>query len=217
MTIDQKIPIFSVYIHTFPNGKRYVGITSRDPETRWKRGKNYRNNIYLTRAFEKYGWDNVQHEIVARGLTKEEAEAKERMLIAFFGSNKPENGYNITSGGECVGKHSIETRRKISEIRKRQSADPMFRQRLSDSHKGHIPWNKGIPMTEEQRKKVRAAKMGCEGTGKRSVICIETGEIFDSLAAAAKAKGLLVGKICQVCRGQRKTTGGLHWVYERGN
>ena len=31
---------YSVYCHTFPNGKRYVGISS-DCEKRWRNGKGY--------------------------------------------------------------------------------------------------------------------------------------------------------------------------------
>lgn len=204
---------YCVYMHIFPNGKRYIGLTGRDPESRWKRGKNYRNNEHLTRAFEKYGWENIDHEIVASNLTKEEAEKQERMLISYFQSNDPQNGYNITSGGECVGKHSIETRKKISEIKKKQYSTPEMRKKLSEAHKGITPSNKGIPMSEEQKRKISLAKQGCEGKGKRSVICIETKEVFDSLASAAQSKGLSVGKICSVCRGMRLTTGGLHWQY----
>ena len=75
---------YSVYKHTFPNGKIYIGITGKPLAQRWKRGKNYRNNIYMTRAIEKYGWDNINHEVIESELTKPEAEAKERELIAIL-------------------------------------------------------------------------------------------------------------------------------------
>lgn len=204
---------YSVYIHEFPNGKRYVGITGCPVAQRWKRGKNYRSNVYMTRAIEKYGWDNIKHIVVETGLTKESAEAKERMLISYFGSNNPENGYNITSGGECVGKHSMETRRKISEIRRRQAKDPEHIKRLSESHKGVTPWNKGVPMSEEQKRKVSLAKRGCEGHGKRAVLCVETGIIYESITQAAKITGANMGKIVQVCKHQRHTAKGYHWEY----
>lgn len=204
---------YSVYMHVFPNGKRYIGITGKSPEKRWRRGRNYQNNLYITRAFEKYGWDNVEHIILESGLTKESAEAKERMLIFNYKSNKSDFGYNITSGGECVGKHSLETRRKISEIKKRQSADPEYRKKLSECHKGISPPNKGIPMSEEQKQKLSIAKTGCEGHGKRKVICIETGKIYDSLTQASKEEHVNMGKLVEVCKHHRKTTGGLHWEY----
>lgn len=204
---------YSVYMHVFPNGKRYIGLTGKPPKQRWKRGRNYQNNTYMTRAVEKYGWDNIQHIIVEDGLTKESAEAKERMLISYFKSNDQRYGYNISSGGECIGKHSIETRRKISEIKKRQSADPEYRKKLSIAHKGITPPNKGVPMSEEQKKKLSIAKMGSEGHGKRKVLCIETNIIYESITEASKQTGAQMGKIVEVCKGHRNTTKNYHWKY----
>lgn len=33
--------MYSVYKHTCPNNKVYIGITSRKPEKRWKNGYGY--------------------------------------------------------------------------------------------------------------------------------------------------------------------------------
>ena len=33
---------YFVYIHIFPNGKRYVGLTSQNPERRWGKGIGYK-------------------------------------------------------------------------------------------------------------------------------------------------------------------------------
>lgn len=30
---------YTVYMHRFPNGKVYIGMTSKKPEDRWKRGR----------------------------------------------------------------------------------------------------------------------------------------------------------------------------------
>lgn len=211
--IMDEVKTYSVYMHVFHNGKRYIGLTGKPPKQRWKRGRNYRSNIYLTRAIEKYGWDNIQHIIVEDGLTKESAEAKERMLISYFNSNDHRYGYNISSGGECIGKHSLETRRKISEIKREQWADPEYRKKLSIAHIGISPSNKGKPMSEEQKKKVSLAKMGCEGHGKRKVRCVEANIIYESITEASKQTGARMGKIVEVCKGHRKSTSGYHWEY----
>lgn len=108
---------YTVYMYVSPSDKRYIGITSRDVEKRWGDGKNYRNNIYFTNAIKHYGWDNFEHIIVARGLTKEEACWLEIELIKVWGSSNRDKGYNISLGGES-GNHSEETRKKISESRK---------------------------------------------------------------------------------------------------
>lgn len=40
---------YKVYIHTLPNGKRYVGITKQDVKDRWRSGK------YCFRQLRKRG------------------------------------------------------------------------------------------------------------------------------------------------------------------
>ena len=66
---------YLVYMHISPSNKRYIGITCQKPKKRWgKNGKGYERQEYFYRAIEKYGWDNFQHIIIAKGLTKEIAE-----------------------------------------------------------------------------------------------------------------------------------------------
>ena len=107
---------WTVYKHTAPNGKVYIGITCRKPEYRRKNGKGYIGQIF-GRAIEKYGWDNIQHEIIAEGLTKEEAGQMEIELIAKYRSNDSRFGYNDESGG-FTPKQSYKTKKKNSEAHK---------------------------------------------------------------------------------------------------
>ncbi len=105
---------YIVYVHTTPVGKKYVGITCNRPAERWKRGRGYESQLFYN-AVEKYGWDNIRHEILFENLTKEEAEKKEIELIASYKSNDRRYGYNIDNGGNANRKLSDETKRKISE------------------------------------------------------------------------------------------------------
>lgn len=80
--------------------------------------------------------------------------------------------------------------------------------------------SKKVGISEETiRARIRKGKNGSEllsplGKGApRRVICIETGEEFCSLAAAARAKGLHSNSLWSVLRGPSKTAGGLHWRY----
>lgn len=51
----------------------------------------------------------------------------------------------------------------------------------------------------------------------RKVICAETGEEFDSIATAAREKGLWGQNIWHVCQGHWEKCGGYHWRYADGD
>ncbi len=117
-----------VYIHENKiNHKRYVGVTCRDPRTRWASGKGYRRPAkqgtaysHFYNAIERYGWENFEHIIVAEGLTKAEAAKMEKDLIAEYDTRNPAKGYNITYGGDGTSGalHSEATKEKLSRISK---------------------------------------------------------------------------------------------------
>lgn len=46
-----------------------------------------------------------------------------------------------------------------------------------------------------------------------AVQCVETGEIFPSVKAAAQAISVIYVNICQCCRYPTRTSGGYHWRY----
>lgn len=104
---------YKVYKHIFPNNKIYIGITKQKLNRRWANGKGYKLCPLINKAIQKYGWDNIKHEILFIGLSKKEAEEKEIQLIKQFKSNNPKYGYNIENGGNTCGTHSEETKRKI--------------------------------------------------------------------------------------------------------
>lgn len=58
-----KDKLYTVYRHISPNGKAYVGITSKSVKDRWQNGKGYWFNKHFTAAINKYGWDSFKHEI----------------------------------------------------------------------------------------------------------------------------------------------------------
>lgn len=90
---------YTVYKHTSPVSKVYIGITKMNPIRRWANGLGYKNCTHFFNAILKYGWNNIKHEILFTGLTQEEAEYKERELIKKYNSNNPNFGYNIQLGG----------------------------------------------------------------------------------------------------------------------
>ena len=71
-----------------------MGITSQEPERRWRKGTGYAESSFVRKAIDKYGWDNVNKEIIAHNLTMEEATNFERLLIEQLDLMNPEHGYN---------------------------------------------------------------------------------------------------------------------------
>lgn len=242
-------------MHTTPSGKLYIGITCKKPEYRWNRGEGYKTNVHFYNAIKKYGWDNISHEIIADGLSKEDACNMEIDLIARYRSNDPNIGYNKSTGGDisAVGfKHTEESRKRMSEIKSGKN-NPFYGKHLTDEHKEHLrqalsgknnPFYgkhhsdeskrkraekvKGMfagennPMygkhhSEETVAKIKAALKGkCAGEknpSAKSVVCVETGEIFPTMKDAEIATGTLWQGISHVVRGVRKTAGGYHWKY----
>lgn len=107
---------YAVYMHIFPNGKCYIGITKQNPPSkRWNRGSGYYEQPKMKRAIKKYKWRNIIHKIIASDLSLEQAAELEQRLIREYDSIR--NGYNVTEGDEggSLGvKHTPESKAKIS-------------------------------------------------------------------------------------------------------
>lgn len=62
---------YKLYRHTSPSGKVYIGITKTSVYARWNKGRGYRRNQpAFYNAILKYGWDNINHEILFDNLTR---------------------------------------------------------------------------------------------------------------------------------------------------
>ncbi len=111
--------IFSVYIHKFPNGKQYVGMTSNEPERRWQNGYGYRRNKVMFEDIKKYGWNNIDHILFNdEGIlyTEEEASYIEQCLIDSWDLTSVEKGYNLETGGISSYTLHKNTKKKLSLI-----------------------------------------------------------------------------------------------------
>lgn len=153
---------YSVYKHTTPSGKTYIGITTQKPEERWRKGNGYRTQVFWS-AVKKYGWENISHEILHTGLTKAEAEEKEIELIGIYKSNDKRFGYNVENGGNTAGTHSEETKKKISQANKGRIFSEETKKKMQMNHadfKGKNHPLYGKKFTDEMRKKMSEVRKG---------------------------------------------------------
>ena len=153
---------YYVYIHTCPNNKRYIGITTQLPKKRWRsNGRGYKKNKHFYAAIQKYGWNNISHQVIEVD-TENEMNYLEKYLIAYYQTNIPEYGYNNTYGGSTVFRLSEEAKLKISKANKGKIISEEQRKKISESCKGRPSPTKGMHwnLTEETKKKMSLAKKG---------------------------------------------------------
>lgn len=121
---------YIVYKYTSPSGKIYIGQTSGTIKSRaGSNGVHYLsknrngeyNQPYIANAILKYGFDNFKKEILCEGLSKEEANQKEKEFISLYNSTDRKYGYNIKSGGDNF---SDEDKTRQSESMKKAWANP---------------------------------------------------------------------------------------------
>lgn len=232
--------MYTVYCHTNKlNGKRYFGITSMRPEVRWGNGNNYRSSRHFNFAIEKYGWDGFTHEVIAEGLTKEEACQMEQDLIREYKTTDDRYGYNLSTGGESgaagvvvsaetrakrsaslKGKtQSDETRRKLSEAAKGRTFSPETLAKMSAAKKGkplskeHVrkiaDANRGKSMSEESKAKIRESRRYMM----KPVYCFETDTTYESISEAARQLSLERTNLKATLKGKHKHCGGYHFKY----
>lgn len=141
------------------NGKRYVGQTSQTLAARVAAHRK-RAERRVGQAMRKYGRKAFIAFELERFDSQEELDEAERFWIGVYRTCGP-LGYNSTTGGERAFRLSDETRRLLSEQKKR---DP----RTGTHLLGAIPWNKGRktgPLSEEHRRRVSATKRTSKSPG----------------------------------------------------
>lgn len=218
---------YIVYEHLFPNGKKYVGITCQKPSRRWRGGKSYQQNIRMTRAIKKYGWDNIKHTILADGLTEKEAEDMEIRLIKEWNLQNPSYGYNIAEGGNH-SRCSDETKKKIGAKTRLNRRTDEYKRWIGERNSGSGNYMYGKHHSEETKRKISEARKGHSSVNKgkfkgehpsaKKVIAIsqETEEMvnqFTSIIEAADAVGVSLSCIKAALAGRQHTSAGYVWKY----
>ena len=188
--------MYTVYAHrNLKNGKSYVGMTSREPNERWKNGLGYKNNLRMWNDIQNSDWNtDWEHNIIGQSEDKQEALNIEEMFILLYDSIN--EGYNISTYDRNSYKRTDETKKKISEA-------------LS----GEKAYWYGKHFSEEHKKKI-SESMGVNGILQFS----KNGEFiaeYPSTHEAEKHTGCNQGNISSCCKGKRKSAGGFIWKYKK--
>lgn len=124
-----------LYALDFPNGKRYIGITTKTAEVRFKGHEQAlrtakTNGPMLYRAWRKHGAPALT---VLAIVEDEDLFETERRAISVFGTLSP-GGYNLTEGGEAGCSQHPEVRAKIGAASRNPSDET--RAKLSAAGRG---------------------------------------------------------------------------------
>ena len=232
---------YTVYMHTCPNGKKYIGLTRRKPQRRWgSKGTPYReHNKHFYSAIERYGWNNIKHEILFEGLDKTTAEWYERYYIELYKTTDRRFGYNHAEGGlvnsawkmpetfieahgKKVDKYDLQGNlvgSYVSLAEAARSINSTGSSQVSACCNGKLQKIKGyiFRWNGEPFNKYYTGRLSND---KRSVIQIDTKgntiAIYNSCADAERATGIPNANIVKVCKGNtgRRKAGGYYWKYE---
>lgn len=157
-----------VYVVTFPNGKKYVGATTRALASRRSdhlaaAKSGVRNKFY--NAIRKYGDASLKWKVAGKFPNTAEMFAAERALIAQLGTMR--DGYNTTPGGEGnPGRvRDLVERAIISERQQQRFADPAARAATSAATK---QWLAANPERARELAEKRAATLRSDGQRARA-------------------------------------------------
>lgn len=128
---------FKVYKYTFPNGKIYIGVTHNTIQ--YRKDCGYQHNLSLTKALRECGWAAVKVDILADGLTEDEAFEKEQAFISEYHANDSAIGFNISAGGRCTFKglkHTKQHREYMSRLYMGRTFSQETLKRMKEAHAG---------------------------------------------------------------------------------
>lgn len=198
---------YTVYKHTTPSGKVYIGITKQKPEYRWNHGRGYKEKDQkaFTRAILKYGWDNITHEILYINLSEKDAKNIEISLVKQYKALGM--SYNMTDGGDggrgLTGKRGplpVHVRQKMSEVRKGMlvgEKNPMYGRHETSTTYGKF--GKDHPASK------KVYQYDIEGNFIR-----EWGSLTEAVIGIGKAQNA-VTNITASCRDCKRTAFGFRW------
>ncbi len=153
--------------------KCYVGQTWQSMKDRFIQHACKNDSKKLFNAMKKYGINNFIIECLTIVSTQSIADYYEIYFISKYNSNSRGVGYNISNGGKGVGKHSYETKSKISATLRGKKKEPFsenHKQNMSKVKMGHVvsedtkmqisKSNTGRKLSEEQAKNIGTGHIG---------------------------------------------------------
>lgn len=206
---EYKSPLMYIYMTKNKiSGKIYVGQSMKDDESYLGSG------TILMKALKRYGRENFERTILENCTDKAHMNEREKFWIEHYDSTNRTIGYNISTGG--VGGYLG------PEVSKKMAAKLSIRMKGNTYRLGKVPYNKGVPMSEAQREKMKQPKSEAHkkalskakiGKQLKPIRCITNSIEYPSVKAAAENLGLTVPNVVEVLKGRAGATKGFSFMY----
>ena len=190
------------------NGKRYIGVTGRSLTRRMsdhfaaeKSGQQMR----FCRAIRKYGRDMFRFSVLLE-CDPEDLARHEIRLIALL---KPD--YNATTGGD--GSPGHRSSKKVRDTNRRIHTGN--KHCLGRQHRPDTIRRLKSAYTNDRMALFKGFQALGPKSLSRKVVCVDTGEMFESASAAARAHGVARSALIELCLGRRgrRSIGGKVFKY----
>jgi len=232
--------MYKIYkITNLLNQKIYVGYTKRSLQRRFREHLYWKTSAkksLLRDAIKKYGPENFEIEEIESSEDKNYimGQNRENFWINFYDSNNPKIGYNIAQGGlgGNTGGHptSEEHKEKLKKLWTgckrwnngiierycKESPGPDFIRGSLRTKKTHPEWCKKLSINKKGKKFSEthlAAIRNARKKSRKKILCIETGEVFESVKEASLKTGIKRNGITSCCNKRLKSSGGYTWKY----
>lgn len=226
---EQTQNTYCVYMHiNLHNRKKYIGQTKHgdDPNKRWQYRRGYKQQIYFYRALQIHSdWEeDWSHHILENGLSKKEADEREKYWIAYYDTTNPKKRYNLTKRGQGYYKLTEEKKKNLHKDNSREK-NPMFgkkqsqktKDRMSQIRKGKYCGSNhpryGQHWSEEMKQKLQNSNQN-----KKSVVQLDKNNnvvnAYVSIHEAMRSTGINDSSIIRCCKRKVKTAGGFKWQYQ---
>lgn len=226
-----------------PIGKRYIGqsvnVNRRWIEHRRRRS----STLAISSAIKKYGWENFNKRKSSRNVRKKNLTSVKFIILrnntGYKHSPKTkelfkksiiciETGEIFESVNSAAAKISV-NHSSISQVLngKTKTAGGYHWEYLHEEDKQNRGNHFSKDVIEHFRKINLGRKVSAETAAKiseklknrsgeswqKTVMCVETGEIFQSVKIAAAHVGVHQSHLSKVLHGRKKTAGGYHWKF----
>ena len=196
------------------NNYKYVGLTTRTVEERWKEHIRHHTEV-IGKAIQKHGKEHF-HYVILEECADDLLDSREQYWINYYDSYN--HGYNRTEGGRSTGLNiEVDSKYKIikmlwDEGKLQNEIKKITGYNIETVHAYLIKY--GVSKEEiRQRANIAIAKSKSKPILQYST----TGEFIKEWPSAKIAGEILElnsRNISSVCSGKRKTCGGFIWRYK---